>query len=172
MKKKAFIYTLIFSFISLMINFINTQIEKSKIKDLSYKQARIFNFTLVSKNSKKIIVKGEVLIDKIKYLEGKNINADILEENNVVNIKAKSGIFDKKEIINLKDNVKVSTKGVKLLTSRLTFNLRKNLAYNNQRSEIIAKNMRTSGINLLMDLKQEKIFLEKAKTEIKGDRDN
>lgn len=155
-----------------MINFINTQIEKSKIKDLSYKQARIFNFTLVSKNSKKIIVKGEVLIDKIKYLEGKNINADILEENNIVNIKAKSGIFDKKEIINLKDNVKVSTKGVKLLTSRLTFNLRKNLAYNNQRSEIIAKNMRTSGINLLMDLKQEKIFLEKAKTEIKGDRDN
>ncbi len=169
MRKKAFIYTLILGFISLIINFVNTQIEKSKIKDLSYKQAKIFNFTLVSKNSKKIIVKGSLLIDKIKYLEGKNIDADILEEKGIINIKAKNGKFDKKEIIYLEDNVEILTKGLKLLTSKLTFNIKQNIAYNNQFNEIITKNMRTTGKNLLINLKKEKIFLKKVKTEVYGE---
>ncbi|EDP73736.1 LPS export ABC transporter periplasmic protein LptC [Hydrogenivirga sp. 128-5-R1-1] len=170
MKKKALIYTFIFGIIALIINLINNQLEKSKIKNLSYKEARIYDFTLVSKNSKKIIVKGNILIDKIYYIEGKYINADIVEPDKTINIKADTGKFDKKKLVELQDNVIVSTKGLNLLTSRLIFNIKKSIAYNNQTNKIITKNMKTFGKHLFIDLKKEKIILKKVKTQVYGEK--
>jgi lipopolysaccharide assembly outer membrane protein LptD (OstA) len=168
-KKKAIIYTVIFSSAAFILNFINTKLEKSQLKNLTYQQAQIYDFTLISKNSEKMIIKGDLLTDKIKYLEGKNVKAKIIKNKDVVDIKAEKAIFDKKNTLLLEDNVEISKKDLKILTPQLTFNTQESIAYNNTDNTILSTKMKTTGKDIFIDLKKEILKLKDVKTQIYGE---
>ena len=165
MKKKALVYIFIFAAGALTLNYINVVIEKSKLKNLTYQKGVIYNFQLVSKNSGKIVIKGSKIVDKGKFLYGFNINSVIEKENNLIKIKAREGIYDKKDKVRLKDDVAINfNKKIDLYTDTITIDLQNSVAYNHSKNIITAKNMKTVGSNIYLDFKNEKIKLRKVKT--------
>ncbi|RMA96077.1 LPS export ABC transporter periplasmic protein LptC [Hydrogenothermus marinus] len=168
--KKIFIYMIFFLSSSVIFYFVSTKLEESKLKNITYKNSTIYNFTYVKKNSQKIIVKGEKLIDNQKNVLIQNMKAYINDKNKNIKISSEKAIYDKKDLLNLENNVNITTNDMVLNTDYLTVNFNKDIAYNFTDNKIFSKNMTISGKNLFFDIKKDLLKLEKVKTIIKEEK--
>lgn len=155
---------------SVIFYFVSTKLEESKLKNITYKNSTIYNFTYVKKNSQKIIVKGEKLIDNQKNVLIQNMKAYINDKNKNIKISSEKAIYDKKDLLNLENNVNITTNDMVLNTDYLTVNFNKDIAYNFTDNKIFSKNMTISGKNLFFDIKKDLLKLEKVKTIIKEEK--
>jgi len=147
-----------------MFHIISQKLEKSKLKNISYEKSTIYNFTFVSKNSEKIIVKGKKLIDNISNIYAEDITS-FIEKNGMI-IKSKTATYDKKNILKLEKNVNISTKDMNLFTDYIIINFKKNIAYNFNKNKIVSKKMITTGKNLLFNFKRDFLILKSVRTKI------
>ncbi len=163
--KKVFLFTVIFFLGAFLFGIIIKKIEFGKIKSITFEGSKIQDFVLVNKNSNKTYFVGEKAIETEKYFIISNLSGYIEKSNRKTYISSEKANLNKKEnLAKLYKNVKITMNSTNLLTTELTINLKKQIAYGNDLCKITTGKSLTTGKNIFINLKREILKLENVKT--------
>ena len=165
--KKVFLFTVIFFLGAFLFGIIIKKLDYGRVKSVKFAGSKIYDFTLVSKNHKKIYIKGSKAVETGRKLSIINPYSYIESNSQKIHLLANESILDKiKFKLILINNVSIKSDDMRLETEILYVNLKNNIAYNNHFCKITTSNNITIGKEIFINLKNETFKLKNVKTKL------
>ncbi len=159
-------FTLVSAFI---FNEIQNRLYRSQLSLLKFGQSEIKDFLIIGKGKDRFIVRGFKLIDYRDYIDIDNLILSLVRKEDIINVKSgEARYFKNNSILSLKRDVTLSSKDFVLNTPSVNIFLKREIAKNKDHVTIKTEYFLTTGKNLLIDFKNDKLQIENVKSFIRG----
>lgn len=167
--KNSAIYVFVFLLFGYIFSEVLNFLEMEDVSNIGYRLSKIEDFTLYSHGKENYKVSGDYIVDYGKKIYIFNPDIQIYSESESSYIKSKEALYYPKEnLVKLIGDVKVTSGKTALETPYLNIMIEKSVAYNYTENTIFINSVKMYGRNLIFEIKNKNILLEKVKTEVYG----
>jgi len=168
-KGKILLYTGVFFLASLLLGKITNLFEMERLKSIQAKGEKIKQFTLIGIGDGKYRLKGDTLYTKGKDYYIDKFNLEYTKGREKIKVLSNKGVYNSEdETLNLQGDVQVILQNLKMETDNLKVLVKEKRAFNTTDTKITSKQMLTTGRNVFIDFKKNRLKLEDVKTVYRG----